>query len=366
MSESSRTTATAADWHGHPARRGRCGGFVLNNRAALGSLAVFVVMMLIFFVANPRVFTTWTLYSSVLTTLPVALFWSCRWSSSSPPARSTSPSRRRWASRRWVFALRGPGRLRSVPRHRRGDRHRHGCSASGVGALVVYAGLSSLIATLGMNFMLRGLILIITEGKSIALVDAAGQPGPTRSSPARSAGIPVQIFWAIAFVVFSALLYNRHRFGAQVHAVGDNPDSAQQMGIDVKRVRVKTFVFMGLGAALAGVFSTMINFTWWPTSGDGYLLPVLASVFVGGTPTWGGIGTVARRRHRRADRVLHPDRHRRRPACQRLLRPVLQRPDHHPVAARPPLEPGTLSLKARSLAAHRELRKAQLLLLDPT
>ena len=36
----------------------------------------------------------------------------------------------------------------------------------------------------------------------------------------------------------------------------------------------------------------MINFTWWPTAGDGYLLPVLASVFVGGTPTWGGIGTV--------------------------------------------------------------------------
>ena len=65
------------------------------------------------------------------------------------------------------------------------------------------------------------------------------------------------------------------------------------MGINVKRVRVKTFVFMGLGAALAGIFSTMINFTWWPTSGDGYLLPVLASVFVGGTPTWGGIGTVA-------------------------------------------------------------------------
>ena len=104
--------------------------------------------------------------------------------------------------------------------------------------------------------------------------------------------MPVQIFWAIAFTIFSAFLYRRHRFGVQVHIVGDNPDSAQQMGIDVKRVRVKAYVFVGIGSALAGVFSTMINFTWWPTSGDGYLLPVLASVFVGGTPTWGGIGTV--------------------------------------------------------------------------
>ena len=74
--------------------------------------------------------------------------------------------------------------------------------------------------------------------------------------------------------------------------VGDNSDSARQMGIDVNLVRVKTFVLVGLGAALAGFFSTMINFTWWPTSGDGYLLPALASVFVGGTPTWGGVGTV--------------------------------------------------------------------------
>ena len=48
--------------------------FIIDNRASLGSLAVFVVMMAIFIFANPRVFSTWTLYSSVLTTLPVAIF----------------------------------------------------------------------------------------------------------------------------------------------------------------------------------------------------------------------------------------------------------------------------------------------------
>ena len=142
-----------------------------------------------------------------------------------------------------------------------------------------------------MNFLLRGLIQIINEGKSTALV-TLNQSWAYTIFSSQVYGIPVQIFWAIAFVVFAALLYNRHRFGAQVKIVGDNPDSAQQMGIDVKRVRVKVFVFVGIGAAIGGTFSTMINFTWWPTAGDGYLLPVLASVFVGGTPTWGGVGTV--------------------------------------------------------------------------
>ena len=160
-----------------------------------------------------------------------------------------------------------------------------------VGALVVYASLSSLIATLGMNYMLRGLILIVTEGKSIALLDLRDS-GAASLFTGEVYGLPVQMLWALGFVVLAGLLFNYHRFGARVHVVGDNPDSAGQMGINTRRVRVATFAFMGLGAGLAGVFTTLVNFTWWPTTGDGYLLPAIASVFVGGTPTWGGIGTI--------------------------------------------------------------------------
>jgi simple sugar transport system permease protein len=51
-------------------------------------------------------------------------------------------------------------------------------------------------------------------------------------------------------------------------------------------------MYVGFGAALAGIFSTLVNFTWWPTQGFGFLLLALAAVFVGGTPTWGGVGTI--------------------------------------------------------------------------
>jgi simple sugar transport system permease protein len=253
-------------------------------------LAVFLLMLLVFMIANPRVFTSWALYSSVLTTLPVAIFLTVPlvFVVTVGEIDLSFPATMGFAA--WMFA---------IVVHAGYDPFLGFAAAlvSGaflgalVGLLVVQANLSSLIATLGMNFVLRGLILIFTEGKSIAM--------PTLSDTlafkvfsSEVAGIPVQIFWAIAFVIFSMFLYNRHRFGAQVHIVGDNPDSARQMGINVNRVRVNTFVFVGIAAAIAGVLSTMINFTWWPTSGDGYLLPVLASVFVGGTPTWGGIGTV--------------------------------------------------------------------------
>ena len=264
--------------------------FFLANRAWLGTLGVFVVMMAIFMFANPRVFSNWGLYASVLTTLPVALFLTVPlvYIVTAAEIDLSFPATMGFAG--WVFALVVQAGydpfLAIVAAIITG-------MALGllVGSLVVYANLSSLVATLGMNFMLRGLILMLTQSKSIALVNLADSRAYQVFS-SQVYGVPVQILWAVAFVFVCALLYNRHRFGVQVHVVGDNPDSANEMGVDVRRVRVKAFVFMGLGAALAGVFSTMINFTWWPTSGDGYLLPVLASVFVGGTPTWGGIGTV--------------------------------------------------------------------------
>ena len=265
--------------------------FLDANRASIGTLAVFVVMIAVFMIASPRVFLNWPIYNSVLVTLPVALCLVVPlvFIVTVGEIDLSFPATMGFSA--WIFALlvqAGYSPVLAIL----------AALATGmalglaVGALVVVANLSSLIATLGMNFMLRGFIMIVTQGKSIAVL---GLMDSTTGSvlSGQLAGCPVQIFWALAFVAFAALLFDRHRFGARVKAVGDNPDSAGQMGIGVSRVRIATFVFMGLGSALAGVLTTMVNYTWWPTTGDGYLLPVIASVFVGGTPTWGGVGTIA-------------------------------------------------------------------------
>lgn len=269
----------------HPIRR-----FVDANRAPLGTFAVFVVMMAVFLVANPRVFSEWTIYRSVLTTLPVALFLVVPlvFVVTAGEIDLSFPATMGFAA--WIFALIVHAGFTPYLAVVAGI-------AAGmmvgliVGSIVVYFNLSSLIATLGMNFVLRGLIQIANEGMPIALTSLS-ESSLRRMFSSIVFGVPAQALWALGFVIFAALLFNRHRFGVQVKIVGDNPDSARQMGIDVDWVRVKTFIFVGLGAALAGICSTLINFTWWPTAGEGYFLPVLASVFVGGTPTWGGVGTV--------------------------------------------------------------------------
>ena len=264
--------------------------FLIDNRPALGSLLVFVLMIVVFMIGNPTVFSQWSIYRAVLIGLPVVLFVVVplvfvvtvgEIDLSFPATIGMSG----WAFALVVQAGGDPflGLLAAV--------------ATGlflgfcVGWLVVYANLSSLIATLGMNFMLRGLIQIRTEGRSIALVSLPDS-WAYKVFAGEVLGIPLQVVWVLLFVLVCSVIYNRHRFGVRVHIVGDNPDAAQQMGIDVRRVRLQTFVFVGLGAALAGVFAVFINYTWWPTSGESYLLPGLASVFVGGTAPWGGIGTV--------------------------------------------------------------------------
>lgn len=264
--------------------------FIVNNRPALGSLLVFLLMIAVFMVGNPAVFTQWSIYRAVLIGLPVVLFVVVplvyvvtvgEIDLSFPATIGMSG----WAFALVVQAGFDPflGLLAAIVTG----------MAIGlcVGWLVVYANLSSLIATLGMNFMLRGLIQINTEGRSIALVSLP-QSWAYKVFAGEVFGIPLQVVWVLIFVVVCSFIYNRHRFGMRVHIVGDNPDAAQQMGIDVRKVRLQTFVFVGLGAALAGVFAVFINYTWWPTSGESFLLPGLASVFVGGTAPWGGIGTV--------------------------------------------------------------------------
>ncbi len=159
------------------------------------------------------------------------------------------------------------------------------------GFLVTRVGLSSLVATLGMNFAVRGIVLIIAQGNSISL--AALRGSAFRNLLVGAPGeLPTQMLWGLGFGLLGWLLFAHHRFGAHIRAVGDNALAAREMGIDVRAVRTAGFVYMGAASGVAASLSTTINLNFFPTAGDGYLLPVLAALFVGGTPTWGGVGTV--------------------------------------------------------------------------
>jgi simple sugar transport system permease protein len=159
------------------------------------------------------------------------------------------------------------------------------------GVLVTYIGIPSLVVTIGSQFLFRGLALVLVGGRSFALVT-------TQSSPAydilvgKLFGIPMEFVWLVLAAVATWLLLNRHRLGQNAYVTGDNRQAAALMGIPIRRTRIFLFVLVGFAAAFAGLMNSFQIVNFYPTMGDGYLLPTLAAVFVGGTSVFGGRGSV--------------------------------------------------------------------------
>jgi simple sugar transport system permease protein len=172
------------------------------------------------------------------------------------------------------------------------------CLAAGLlagllnGVIVVKIGVPSLVTTIGTQFLLRGVVLIVTNGQGMGMTDIQGS-FLHASLVGRIFGlIPMQFVWTIAVGIVFWFLLNRHRLGAHIYLTGDNVESSRLMGVNVGQTKILAFCLLGLVAAFAGfVVSSEVLF-FWPTLGEGYMLNTLASVFLGGTSVFGGTGTI--------------------------------------------------------------------------
>jgi simple sugar transport system permease protein len=152
-------------------------------------------------------------------------------------------------------------------------------------------GLPSLVVTIGTQFLFRGLTLVLVAGKSFTLVETRGDPA-REVLVGKPLGVPMEFWWLLGSAALAWVLLNRHRLGQNAYVIGDNPQTAQLMGIPSRRTRITLFVLTGVAAALAGLMNSLQIVNFYPNMGSGYLLPTLAAVFVGGTSVFGGRGSV--------------------------------------------------------------------------
>jgi simple sugar transport system permease protein len=164
------------------------------------------------------------------------------------------------------------------------------------GVLVARVGIPSIIATLATQFLWGGITTVLSQGLSYSLGDIdelvvwklfVGRIGP----------LPVQCLWALGLTAGLWLVLNRRRFGEHLLFIGDNVKVAELVGVNTRREKTRAFVVMGVLAAFASVLLTLENQNFFNTQGAGYLLEVMAAVFIGGTSVFGGkaslVGTVA-------------------------------------------------------------------------
>jgi len=160
------------------------------------------------------------------------------------------------------------------------------------GYIVVRIGVPSLVTTIGTQFLLRGAVMIVTNGQGLGMTDVESSALHSLLVGRVFGFVPSQFFWTIAVGVIVWFFLNRHRYGAHVYLTGDNIESARLMGVNVGGTKILTFAVIGLVAAFAGFVVSAEVLFFWPTLGEGYMLNTLASVFLGGTSVFGGTGTI--------------------------------------------------------------------------
>jgi ribose transport system permease protein len=156
------------------------------------------------------------------------------------------------------------------------------------GVLVAHGKLPPFIVTLGMLGIARGLVLVLTDAKSV---------GPLPDSFANIANgsdrflhLPNLLWMLIVVVVVTAFVLRRTVFGRYIYAVGSNPESARLAGVPVTRVLVSVYAIAGLLAAVGGVLLASRLSAGIPTTGTGYELNAIAACVIGGASLFGAKG----------------------------------------------------------------------------
>ncbi len=264
---------------------------ISESKLQLSIFGVLIVIFIMFIIGNPKTFLSYRIYYAFMSTIPFSAILAL---SLTPivilgEIDLSFPSVMGFCAWAFSFVFNQTNNIYLAFAI---------CLAVGMFAgfinsvLIVRVGIPSLILTIGMMFMWRGLVYIASGGHGLSLVGTKGTI-LYKVLVGRIGGVvPAQAVWALAIAVVFALILNRHRFGAHILYTGDDLISAKMMGVNVARIKTIVFMQMGVFAAFVGVLASMEVLYLWPSTGEGYLMKSLASVFIGGTSVFGGMGTI--------------------------------------------------------------------------
>ncbi|MBL5972243.1 MAG: ABC transporter permease [Candidatus Leucobacter sulfamidivorax] len=144
-------------------------------------------------------------------------------------------------------------------------------------ALVVLAGINSIVVTLGTWSVSGGLAFLLSRETTVSGLDTA----LAQISTGRFLGLPHLFWYGLILVAIVAYIMSATPIGRHMAFVGSNRAVAALAGIAVKRVRAGAYIASALLAGLAGVVISIGNGGFNPASAATYLLPTFAAVFLG-------------------------------------------------------------------------------------
>lgn len=157
------------------------------------------------------------------------------------------------------------------------------------GYMIAHVGIPSFISTYGLQWAVFGFAYLILHGyviydfnKNFRFIGNGVLFGYIQ--------MPIVVMLILAGL--GVLLLRKTTFGRQCYAVGSNRISASMSGVNSKKVIVRAFIISGVLSAFAGILFVSRNNAVQSDIGNAYLLPVLATVYMGGTSASGGEGGI--------------------------------------------------------------------------
>ena len=152
---------------------------------------------------------------------------------------------------------------------------------------VAFLRIPSMIFTLGVDAVMRGLMVAHTGGFS---PNTESTPLMRYLAAGQLLGIPVAVFvWGLVAVIIATTL-GRTAFGKSVYATGNREAASYLSGIRTRRTIIGAFAISGMCAAAAGILLAGYSNKAFQGMGIPYLLPAIAAVVLGGTHILGGRG----------------------------------------------------------------------------
>ncbi len=157
--------------------------------------------------------------------------------------------------------------------------------------LIVKFRVPDLLATLGMMFLLLGLQLIPTAGRSIAtgmmLPDGSTAEGSFTAAflalgRYRVADlVPISVLVMLGLAVLITVFMTFTRYGRIMYAIGSNAQAARLAGAPVERYRIAAYMISGVFASIGGILLAARVGRGDVSSGNSLLLDAVAAALIG-------------------------------------------------------------------------------------
>ena len=156
-----------------------------------------------------------------------------------------------------------------------------------IGFIVTYLRVPSIVVTLGMFSILKGVLILWTSGQRVT-----GMPDAFYLAQTKPFGVPMPIVFMLVLTLLAALWMWYSPAGRTLYAVGGNAAAARLSGINATRVVIMAFVLNGVFAGLASLlYATQLQVIQ-ATPPPALELFVITAAVVGGVSILGGKGTV--------------------------------------------------------------------------